>query len=121
MGCKDAKLTYLNELGYNVIRLPRTGIEPLDVFGKKKGAFVRLGKKPQIWTSNEPPPQPDNNTSGGISGTNTDKIKVDVGLEILGTLLSVLSGKSINAKAAYSKATHVQFQFEDVEVVGVDP
>jgi hypothetical protein len=27
--CKDPRLTYLNDLGYDVIRLPRRGIAPL--------------------------------------------------------------------------------------------
>ena len=28
---KDPSITYLNSLGYNVVKLPRAGIEPMDV------------------------------------------------------------------------------------------
>ena len=35
--CEDASLTYLNRLGYNVIRLPRTGLLPLEVLGCEIG------------------------------------------------------------------------------------
>ena len=31
---KDPSVTYLNKLGYNVVKLPRTGIEPMDVIGR---------------------------------------------------------------------------------------
>jgi hypothetical protein len=33
--CEDSALTYLNGLGYNVVRLPRTGPMPLEVLGCK--------------------------------------------------------------------------------------
>jgi hypothetical protein len=32
--CKDPSLTFLNQFGYNVIKLPRTGIEPMHVVGR---------------------------------------------------------------------------------------
>jgi hypothetical protein len=32
--CKDPSLTYLNRYGYNVVTLPRTGLEPLLVLGR---------------------------------------------------------------------------------------
>ena len=34
---KDPSVTFLNKFGYNIIRLPRTGIEPLDVIGRDHG------------------------------------------------------------------------------------
>ncbi len=31
--CEDKAVGYLNRYGYNVLKLPRAGIEPLDVIG----------------------------------------------------------------------------------------
>jgi len=31
MACKDPSITFLNKFGYNVVKLPRTGIEPARV------------------------------------------------------------------------------------------
>jgi hypothetical protein len=121
MFCSDPRLTYLNELGYNVVKLPRTGIEPLDVFGKKEGPFQRLGRMPQIWVSSIPEPTFSDNVAGNLKGSKTAQIKVDIGLEILGNILNALAGQNIAAKAAYADATEVQFEFGDVQLVGVDP
>ena len=47
MACSDPSLTYLNGFGYNVIRLPRKGIEPLDVLGRDQ-SLEKLGALPDI-------------------------------------------------------------------------
>jgi hypothetical protein len=31
---KDPSITFLNKFGYNVVKLPRAGIEPMDIIGK---------------------------------------------------------------------------------------
>jgi len=48
--CKDPLRTYLNNLGYSVILLPRTGIEPMDVLGRDAGSIERLGTLEGAWT-----------------------------------------------------------------------
>lgn len=47
--CKDPRLTYLNDFGYNVVRLPRRGIVPLGVIGKDDGSQNWLGTLDQIY------------------------------------------------------------------------
>ena len=50
--CEDPSLTYLNRLGYNVVRLPRTGLVPLDVLGSEDGRPPEhLAALPAIWQS----------------------------------------------------------------------
>ena len=41
---KDPSITFLNKFGYNVIKLPRTGIEPLDVIGRER-RHLQQGKR----------------------------------------------------------------------------
>ena len=47
--CHDPRLTYLNDLGYNVVRLPRKGINPLGVLGRDGKSLSYLGTLDQIW------------------------------------------------------------------------
>ena len=54
---KDPSVTYLNKLGYNVVKLPRTGIEPMDVIGRDQ-TVQWLGAIDAIWNSAVPKPQP---------------------------------------------------------------
>ena len=49
--CKDPALNYLNREGYNVVKLPRAGLEPMDVLGRDGRSLERLGKLQRIWTS----------------------------------------------------------------------
>ncbi len=55
--CTDRSLTYLNDIGYNVVRLPRRSINPLDVLGRDGRSLERLGRLDQIWSSAVPAPQ----------------------------------------------------------------
>lgn len=74
----DSRLTYLNGVGYNVIRLPRDGIEPLHALG----CDLKAG------------------TIGGLSGLGVSTPGVDV---------------------AYERERSVQFEFNNVRGVRVEP
>jgi hypothetical protein len=120
--CKDQSLTYLNNLGYNVVRLPRTGINPLDVIGKDKGEFMRLGSLDQIWASDVGIPKPsDPQDAVQISGTRTENIKLSFGLKILGNVLSALGVTVPGLEASYQQAHTLQFKFGNVSLVYIDP
>jgi hypothetical protein len=120
--CRDPLRTYLNNLGYNVILLPRTGIEPMDVIGKDGGNLERLGPLYQVWSSSAPapeikPPQ----AAVGINGQKTAELSLDVGLKFLSNVLGAMGAAVPQLNFAYNKATRVQFSFNDVQIVGVDP
>jgi hypothetical protein len=67
--CKDPLRTSLNDKGYNVILLPRQGIEPMDVLGKEDTRrikalnvwerSVRYGLRPQRFQQSNPRRQPE--------------------------------------------------------------
>jgi hypothetical protein len=121
--CKDPRLTYLNEQGYNVVRLPRKGIVPLGVIGRDNHAKNWLGTIDQIWTSPVPAPKPgDPQTVAGLNGTKTSDLDISLGLEILANALSGMFGSTVpSLNAAYKNAKSVQFSFKDVRSVGIDP
>jgi len=54
---KDPSVTFLNKFGYNVVKLPRVGIEPLDVIGIDD-TTQWLGPLSSVWQSSVPAPEP---------------------------------------------------------------
>ncbi len=120
--CSDPALTYLNNLGYNVVRLPRTGIEPLDVLGRDGKSFERLGRLEQVWKSAVPVPVPGPaGNAAAIKGQRTDGLNLSVGLKILSSALGAMGAVVPELGFAYNRARKIQFTFGDVEIIGVDP
>lgn len=120
-GCKDPSLTFLNSAGYNVIRLPRVGIEPLDILGKDK-SVERLGRVDQMWASTSALPAVNGpNDASAVNGRKSSEMKLSIGLKLLSTALGAMGAAVPELSFAYSKAKHVTFAFTDVKTVGVDP
>jgi len=120
--CKDPSLTYLNGLGYNVVRLPRVGIEPLDILGKDDKSVERLGQVNQMWTSPQPlPPVKGPQAATGVTGQKTSELKLSIGLKILSAALGAMGAAVPDVSFGYSKAKKVSFTFTDVQVYLVDP
>jgi hypothetical protein len=122
MACKDPAVEKLNKLSYNMVKLPRAGIEPLDVLGRDNNTLNRLGSIVEVWTSNLPPPtvgapQP----AAAIEGGKTGDLDLGIGLKLLSNALaglgSVVGLPSLNL--GFKKARRVQFKFVDVVSVGV--
>ncbi len=121
--CVDPKLTYLNELGYSVLRLPRQGIVPLGIIGIDGKSKAWLGTLDQIWKSAvSVPPVGAPQLSGAISGFRTSDLKLSAGLDILANALNgMFGGSAPSVNGAYSDAKSVQFQLGDVTTSGIDP
>jgi hypothetical protein len=119
--CKDPSLTFLNSAGYNVVRLPRTGIDPLDILGKDS-TIERLGRVDQLWTSAKPLPAINGpNDAASVSGQKSSDLKLSVGLKVLAGALGAMGAALPDLSVAYSKASKVNFTFTDVKTFGVDP
>src|SRR5436190_17074162 len=81
--CKDPSLTFLNASGYNVVRLPRVGIGPMDILGKD-ATIERLGRVDQLWTSTQPLPTVNGPLdAANITGQKSSDMKLSIGLKIL--------------------------------------
>ena len=120
--CRDPVLSYLNDQGYNVVRLPRMGIDPLDVLGKDGRRLERLGTLPQIWSSDTEMPQVSApRPAVGINGQETAELKLSIGLRLLGDILKAFGVEGPELDTAYGKARSLQLGFLDVDVVSIDP
>jgi hypothetical protein len=119
--CKDPSLTYLNGAGYNVVRLPRVGIEPLDVLGRDQ-SIERLGSLDQMWSSSrERPAAKGPLDAAGVSGQKTSELKLSIGLKLLSSTLGALGATVPEVSAAYSRASKITFTLNDVKAFVCDP
>src|SRR6266436_180818 len=122
MACSDPRLTYLNSYGYNVIKLPRARIEPLQVLGRDKDSLEDLGELSTIWKSQSPiPSTPGPNPAMNINGEKTDNLKLSIGLDILASVLQGMKAAAPKLTTAYSRARAVQFTFINVTETLIAP
>src|SRR5262249_9766038 len=120
--CTDKSLNYLNGLGYNVVRLPRKGIDPLDVLGREGKSIERLGRLDQLWTSNKPvPPIGSPQPAAHINGQQTGEMSASIGLKLLSGMLKAIGAAVPEISFAYSKARTLQFTFGNVTTRAVVP
>lgn len=122
--CKDPVTTELNKRGYNLVKLPRVGIEPMDVLGRDGDSLEKLGSIGEVWTS--PVALPAVGAPAAVAGINGEKssdLDIGIGLKLLANALAGLGGgislPSLNV--AFKKAKKVQFRFENVESTSITP
>lgn len=124
MACKDPAVERLNDLGYNMVKLPRAGIEPLDVLGRDGKALNHLGSLSEVWSSAEPAPvagapQP----AASVEGSRTSSLDINIGLKLLSSALAGL-GSAIGLPSlalGFKRAKRIQFEFNNVVSCAVTP
>ena len=118
---KDPSITFLNKFGYNVIKLPRTGIEPMDVVGRDQ-VTQWLGPLSSVWTSTGPAPLPGPpHPASAINGQRTDALDLSLGLSILANTLAAFGASVPSLDVAYKSAHFVQFAYTNVTSTAVSP
>jgi hypothetical protein len=122
--CKDPVTQELNDRGYNLVKLPRVGIEPLDVLGRDGDSMEKLGSVAEVWTSTVAVPAPGAPApAAGIAGSKSSDIDIGIGLKLLSNVLAGLGGgislPSLNAAFKHSKK--LRFEFVNVESTSVTP
>ena len=118
---KDPSITFLNKFGYNVIKLPRTGIEPMDVIGRDQ-TTQWLGPLNRVWTSTGPEPLPGPpHPAAAVNGQRTDALDVSFGLSILASTLAAFGASVPSLNTAYKSAHAVQFTYGNVTSTSVSP
>lgn len=120
--CSDQATTYLRRLGYNVVRHPREGINPLDIIGIQKGETLQLGTIDQL-IAERPTALPAikrDEVAGDIQGQASSKLNAAIGLNLLKAALSALGG-TVGVNIGYQNAKTIQFVFERVVSDSVEP
>ncbi|MEG3166357.1 hypothetical protein U1701_17345 [Sphingomonas sp. PB2P19] len=119
--CSDPSLKFLKNLGYNVIRLPREGVEPLSVIGWRSDSAQLLGTLSDLITGQPGDlPQSRSGVATDIEGQSSASLKIGVGLNILNGMISALGGGTLGASVDYTNARKIKFHYENVTAATVD-
>src|ERR1019366_3680357 len=122
---KDPSITFLNKFGYNVIKLPRTGIEPMDLIGRDQ-VTQWLGPIRSVWQpkdiANNPEPLPGPaHPASAVNGQRTDALELSFAVRILANALAAFGATVPSLNAAYKDAHAVQFGYPNVPSTSVSP
>lgn len=119
--CNDPALTFLNKFGYNVVKMPRAGIDPLLVLGRDK-ALNPIGPLSTVWRAEQAPPAPGPpQAATSVEGQKSEKLDLSIGLKLLANALAAFGATTPSLEFAYSRARKVQFTFTNVKSVSIDP
>lgn len=117
MGSQDPVLSALKEIGYNVVRLPRTNIRPLQLFERQDNDLVFLGDMRKLFLEGKKAPLPEispDEPAGFINGQRSRDLKLNVGLSLLGGIIGALGGATLGLDVAYKRASTLAFEFNNV-------
>lgn len=120
--CKDPALSYLNDFGYNVVRLPRADIRPLDLVGRHRGHVERIGRLDQLISpSKKPQPQVRwNSQVSGLEGQLSDQLDFSFAAKIVAAFVQGLGGNpAVSSKL--SQLTKLRIQLSDVKSDRAEP
>ena len=122
MGSKDPILELLKEYSYTAVRLPRTGIEPLQVLQKQGNDLIILGELRELMEPNSTP-YPTisaDKQAGFINGKSSRELKLAVGVSMLGNLIGAMTGTKLKLNPAFGPARSMSYQFDDVMMKDVN-
>lgn len=117
MFCKDPYISYLKEFGYNVVRLPKANIHPLQIVVKKGGIFENIGTISTLLVKGgtiDEPKIAEDAPLASISKNRTNDMSSAIGLNILGDVLGAMGGSKIGLDVQYTNARTIAFEFLDV-------
>lgn len=123
MSHPDPFLNLLKSISYIPLRLPRADVQPLQLLGIDGKDLTVLGQLSDAMrpgpTALLPPVQNDIQTASQIEGTRSAKVKLSIGLNLLGGIIGALTGQNLDVSAAYQHASTLTFEFDDVTVNNV--
>jgi hypothetical protein len=113
----DPLISLLKSYGYNVVRLPKATIKPLQLMASKNNELSRVGELSVVFKSKGNILQPailENSPVANISGKKSGDFSLGLGLSILGNIISGLGGSASGLESKFSKADSIAFQYEGV-------
>lgn len=128
MRCRDRTLDYLQGFGYNVIRLPKADVKPLQLYAVNGGSLDRLGKVTTVFESGRSislPQVSEGVEAANMSGQRTSELDASLGVDLLGSVIGAMGGSELGLELQYKSAKTVVFQFgtvteDSIEVAAVD-
>lgn len=114
--CNDNSNTFLRDVGYNVIKLPRDSFHPLDLLASDGRALQYIGSIDKLLT-NSSAPMPNvmvDKVAASVNGNATSSMNISIGLSILNGLIQALGGGTLKLDLGFTNARKSTFQFANV-------
>ena len=114
--CRDRLTKELQSKKYSVVRLPRTGIEPLDIYGVEGKLRTYLGRVQDLWTADDSKNdiKIDEGNATEIGVTETHSMRLSAAFELLKDTFLAAVWDVPKVKTAYEGAKRLQIAFEQV-------
>jgi hypothetical protein len=117
MSCNDPYLKALRSFGYNVIRLPKADVAPLQLLARNGSALGRIGDLSTVILPRGGVALPAvrrDTPAASLSGQRSGELSVGVGLSVLGSIIGAMGGSKLGLDLQYKNAKSVTFEFQDV-------
>ena len=121
--CFDNSTKFLKKLGYNVVRLPREGIAPLQLVGVQNRDTQQLGGLHllvQNGTAMDLPGIQPNQKAAGVNGQRSSELSAAIGLHILGGIIGSMGG-NLGVTGKFKSAKTITFEYANVTGDAVSP
>ena len=119
----DPLVSILSSFGYNLVRLPKVAIKPLQVLSKKGNELNQIGELSEVFKPGKRNPIPKikkNQLVANISGFKSGNLKVGLGLSICRGILSSLGASEYEFDTIYQHAKSIAFQYDNVLEDSID-
>lgn len=114
--CKDPSITMLKSKGYNIVQLPKADLRPTQLLVRNGKRLQRIGELASVFTADPGAPLPPitaDQPSTSVAGQKSAAIDAQIGIRILGGLISALGGSQLGLTVGYQRARTIQFEFSD--------
>jgi hypothetical protein len=113
--CTDQAATYLNGLGYNVVRVPDSDVRPGGLVGRQNNTTAQPGKIEDLveGATEAVPTASLPAAAANVNGQRTSSFKTKIGLHVIAPFAAVIGG-AIGASLQYTNARTISFRFDGV-------
>lgn len=120
--CADPTIRYLQDSGFNVIRVPRADLRPGDALAGQGPRLFRVAHVTEIWKSPDRElPAATVAAAANLDGRTTRAFKLPVAVSLLGSLLAPLGFSLPKLEAALQRTKSVSFGFGSPQVQSITP
>jgi len=123
MSRPDQSITFLRNFGYSVFRVPRLSAQPLDLLHRNGKDLTRLGSVLDLIGPGVvalPEIHRDDRPGVDIEGTESSKVNLAIGLNVLGGFLGALGAGNLGLQAGFRNAKTITFKYVAVTEDSID-
>lgn len=110
---------YLEDAGFNLVKLPKDDLTPLQLLSREKAGLERIGNIDDLFIRGDYPKPPIHynvSVPDELKGANDSLVKAKAGLKFLDKFLEFLGIKGGGANASLEDQENLNFEFIDPEL-----